>query len=151
VPRCTVTKTYRVTGVTRAVNAVYASRARRGRGPSFLYVLTARGRTSGTPRSNPVDVMSEGGRRWLVAPYGETNWTRNVRVAGEATISRAGRDERVRLTELPPSERVPILRRYLEQVKWVRAYLDVTAESSDDELLAVAPGHPVFEITSLDS
>jgi deazaflavin-dependent oxidoreductase (nitroreductase family) len=144
-----VAKTYRVTPMTRAVNAVFASRARRGRGQDFTYVLTVRGRTTGTPRSNPVDVMEEGGRRWLVAPYGERNWTRNVRAAGEATIGRAGREERIRLTELPAPERVPVLRMYLERVSWVRKYFDVTAESPDEELLAIAPRHPVFEIETI--
>jgi deazaflavin-dependent oxidoreductase (nitroreductase family) len=130
----------------RAVNAVFSALARRGRGQSFTFVLTTRGRTSGQPRSNPVDVMEEGQERWLVAPYGVTNWVRNVRVSGGATLSRAGRDERVRLTELPVPERVRPLRIYLRRVTFVRPYFDVTADSSDEELLAIAPNHPVFRI-----
>jgi deazaflavin-dependent oxidoreductase (nitroreductase family) len=130
----------------RAVNAVFSALARRGRGQSFTFVLTTRGRTSGQPRSNPVDVMEEGQERWLVAPYGVTNWVRNVRVSGGATLSRAGRHERVRLTELPVPERVRPLRIYLRRVTFVRPYFDVTADSSDEELLAIAPNHPVFRI-----
>jgi hypothetical protein len=31
----------------------------------------------------------------------------------------------------------------------VRTYFDVTSESSDEELLAIAPRHPVFEIEAI--
>jgi deazaflavin-dependent oxidoreductase (nitroreductase family) len=137
-------RTYKVTPMKRAVNAVFARRALRGRGQEFTHVLTTRGRSSGEPRSVPVDVMVDGDRRYLVAPYGVTNWVRNVRVSGEGTLSRAGRDERVRLTELPVDERVGPLRIYLERVSFVRPYFDVSAESPDADLLAIAPKHPVF-------
>jgi hypothetical protein len=52
----------------------------------------------------------------------------------------------VRLTELPVPERVRPLRIYLRRVTFVRPYFDVTADSSDEELLAIAPNHPVFRI-----
>ncbi|MGZ8600167.1 MAG: nitroreductase family deazaflavin-dependent oxidoreductase [Actinomycetota bacterium] len=139
-------RTYKMTLGKRMTNSVFARRARRGRGQEFTYVLTTRGRTSGEPRSHPVDVMAKDGQRWLVAPYGETNWVKNVRAAGEATISRAGRDERVRLKELADDERVPVLRLYLERVKFVRPYFDETSASSDEELRAIAPSRPVFRI-----
>jgi deazaflavin-dependent oxidoreductase (nitroreductase family) len=139
-------RTYKVTPMKRVVNAVFARRAQQGRGQEFTYVLTTRGRSSGEPRSNPVDVMVDGDRRWLVAPYGVTNWVKNVRVAGEATLSRGGRDERVRLTELQVPERVEPLRIYLQRVKFVRPYFDVTAESPDADLLEIAAEHPVFRI-----
>jgi deazaflavin-dependent oxidoreductase (nitroreductase family) len=139
-------KTYRVTPLTHAVNAVFARMARRGRGQPFTYVLTVRGRSSGVPRSNPVDVMTDGSQRWLVAPYGETNWVRNLRAAGRGRLSRAGQDEDFVATELPVEQRVPVLRTYLRDVPFVRPYFDVTADSSDEELLSIAPRHPVFRI-----
>jgi hypothetical protein len=144
-------KSYRVTPIVRAVNKVTGAFIRRGRGPEFTYVLTVVGRRSGVARSTLVDVMADGGQRWLVAPYGETNWVWNARAAGVATLSRDGRDEQVRLVELSPEERVPILRMYLRQVRIVRSYFDVTAGSPDDQLLAVAPAHPVFRIEPLAS
>lgn len=138
-------KSYRVGPAARMVNRITSALVRRGRGPKLAHVLTVPGRRSRILRSNPV----EGGRRSLVAPYGETNWVRNVRAAGTATLSRGGRDERVRLIELPPREGVPVLRMYLRRVAFARRYVDVTPESSDEELLAVARTRPVFRIEPL--
>ena len=137
-------KTYRVTGAARLVNRILVAMVRRGVGPKYRYVLTVAGRRSRTPRSVPVDVMAENGSRWLVAAYGVTNWVRNVRAAGTAALMRGGRDERVRLIELPPAEAIPVLRMYLERVAIVRRYFDVTASSSDEDFAPVAATHPVF-------
>ena len=45
-------------------------------------VLVVRGRTSGEPRSNPVNLLELDGERYLVAPRGNTQWVRNARAAG---------------------------------------------------------------------
>jgi hypothetical protein len=51
-------------------------------------------------------------------------------------------------TELTGSEAVPVLRAYLK--KWkaeVGVFFDGTsADSTDDELLAIVPKHPVFRL-----
>lgn len=51
--------------------------------------------------------------------------------------------------ELPDSEKLPLLRTYLEKWGWeVNQYFQgVTAKSSDEEIIACAPDHPVFRIT----
>ena len=51
-------------------------------GPMIL--LTVRGRTTGEPRTTPVDLLERGDRRWLVATHGgaNSNWVRNLRAAG---------------------------------------------------------------------
>jgi deazaflavin-dependent oxidoreductase (nitroreductase family) len=64
--------------------------------------MTIRGRTSGEPRTVPVAVSQIGGRRYVIGAYGDVNWTRNLRAAGEATIRTGGRDVRVTATELDP-------------------------------------------------
>ena len=63
-------------------------------------VLTVRGRVSGEPRSAPVAVAEIGGHRYVVGAYGEVQWVRNLRAAGEGVIEIHGRRERVRATEL---------------------------------------------------
>lgn len=67
-------------------------------GPNVL--LTVRGRSSGQPRSAPVAVAEYRGRRWVIGAYGEVNWVRNLRAAGEAEIRIRGRDVHVTATEL---------------------------------------------------
>ena len=79
-------------------------------------VLAVRGRTSGEPRSNPVNLLELDGERYLVAPRGNTQWVRNARAAGSGQLRLGKRIEQVELVELPAGERVPVLRVYLAQV-----------------------------------
>jgi hypothetical protein len=90
--------------------------------------------------------MSRDGERWLVAAYGVTNWVRNARAAGQVELSRGGRTQILRVTELSPSDSVPVLRQYLREVPVTRPYFDVTAESPDQDIAADAVRHPVFRL-----
>src|SRR5215216_4468313 len=67
-------------------------------GPNLL--LTVRGRSSGQPRTAPVAVVEVGDRRWIMGAYGDAQWVRNLRVAGEADITSHGRTEHVTTVEL---------------------------------------------------
>jgi deazaflavin-dependent oxidoreductase (nitroreductase family) len=111
-------------------------------------VLSVPGRTSGEIRSTPVNVLTVGERRYLVAPRGETQWVLNVRAAGGCTLRVGRRTEVVGLAELDDPDKPAVLRPYLRRWKWeVGQFFDgVSAESTDAELLTVAPNHPVFEI-----
>src|SRR5229473_8298871 len=71
-------------------------------GPNAL--LTVRGRTSGLDRTTPVAVVSIDRRRWVIATFGETNWARNLRAAGNATITVNRRAEPVSARELSTTE-----------------------------------------------
>ncbi|MCZ4124717.1 nitroreductase family deazaflavin-dependent oxidoreductase [Streptomyces sp. H39-S7] len=142
-------KSYRVGAGTRAVNGVFAVMTRFGIGKGYRHVLTVRGRTSGQPRSTPVDVMESDGGRWLVAAYGVTNWVHNARAAGQVRIGRGGRSEDLRVVELEPAESVPVLRQYLREVPITRAYFDVTPDSTDEEFAAESVRHPVFRLLPL--
>jgi hypothetical protein len=115
-------------------------------------VLTVAGRTSGTPRSVPVNLMPLGHERYLVAPRGVTQWVRNVRAAEVAELRVGPRVETVRLVEVPVDQRVPVLRVYLDRWGWeVGRFVDgLTARSTDAELAAAAPGLPVFLVRSVD-
>ncbi|MET7516886.1 nitroreductase family deazaflavin-dependent oxidoreductase [Streptomyces sp. NPDC005480] len=141
-------KSYRVGLGTRAVNRVFATMTRLGVGNGYRHILTVKGRKSGRPYSTPVDVMSAGGERWLVAAYGVSNWVRNARAAGEVGLSRGGRSQNLRVVELGPEESVPVLRQYLREVPVTRAYFDVTPDSTDEEFAAESARHPVFHLVS---
>ena len=67
-------------------------------GPNVL--LTVRGRTSGEPRTAAVAVAEIDGRRYVIGAYGEVNWVRNLRSAGEADIRIHGTNEHVQAQEL---------------------------------------------------
>lgn len=67
-------------------------------GPNAL--ITVRGRKSGIPRTTAVAVIESGGRRWVVGTFGEVNWVRNLRAAGEAILIKGRRREAVHALEL---------------------------------------------------
>jgi deazaflavin-dependent oxidoreductase (nitroreductase family) len=130
----------------RAGNGLVRVLVRLGLGPARTYLLTVTGRRSGAPRSTPVTLVEEGGRRWLVSPYGEVAWVRNLRATGQATLSRCGRTEAVAVREITPEEAAPVLKWYVTRVPITRPYFDVKPESDLSAFHAEAPRHPVFAI-----
>ncbi|HEV7471743.1 MAG TPA: nitroreductase family deazaflavin-dependent oxidoreductase [Pseudonocardia sp.] len=113
-------------------------------------VLAVRGRTSGEWRTVPVNPMTVDGECYLVAPRGHTQWVRNMRAAGGGELRRGRRAEAFTAVELPDADKPPVLREYLRRWAWEvgRFFEGIDATSSDEELLAVAPGFPVFRIAS---
>ena len=120
------------------------------RGMSVLgsRVLAVKGRSSGEWRTTPVNLLPYEGRRYLVAPRGETQWVRNLRVAGTGELRLGRRAETFRGRELTDEEKVPVLRAYLRRWKAeVGIFFEGTGpDSSDDQLRAIAPKHPAFEV-----
>lgn len=112
-------------------------------------ILEVPGRVTGETRSTPVNVLTVGERRYLVAPRGTTQWVRNARVAGSCDLRVGRRREHVALTEVDDVDKPEILRAYLRRWKWEvgQFFEGVGPESRDDELLAAAPDHPVFELS----
>ena len=139
-------KTYKLNLGTRLVNWVFRTMTRLGLGASYRQILTVPGRKTGRLYSTPVDVMEVGGDRWLVAGYGPVNWVRNARAAGEVTLSRGGRTEKYRIAEASPAEAVPVLRKYLTDVRVVRPYFDAAPDAPDEALEAELSRHPVFRL-----
>jgi deazaflavin-dependent oxidoreductase (nitroreductase family) len=139
-------KTYKKGLETRVVNGVMRFALERGKGPSFMYLVEVPGRKTGQMRSTPLDVTDLGGHRWLVAPYGVTDWVRNVRAAGEVTLRRGARSETYRATEVASTEAVPVLRKYIRDIRIARPYFNATPDSTDEQIAADAPNHPVFRL-----
>ncbi len=113
--------------------------------------LRVRGRSSGEWRSVPVNPLQIDQQRYLVAPRGETQWVRNLRVAGGGEL-RVGRTvEPFAATEMTDDDKGPILRAYLERWAFeVGAFFDgVDGGASAEELARIAPNHPVFRIAVL--
>src|SRR5881409_4215833 len=77
-------------------------------GPDVL--ITVSGRKTGLPRTTPVTICEYGGRRGFISPFGETNWARNLRAAGIATIRFGRRSESMRTVELGHDEAVAFIR-----------------------------------------
>ena len=111
-------------------------------------ILRVRGRKSGEWRSSPVNLLTFSGSRYLVAPRGNTQWVRNIRVSGGGELVLGGRAEKFRAVEISDSEKLPIIRDYLRRWKFeVGVFFDgVGPDSPESELRRIAPDHPVFRV-----
>jgi deazaflavin-dependent oxidoreductase (nitroreductase family) len=117
-------------------------------GPDVL--LTVRGRKSGLPRATPVTLCEYAGRRGLISPFGETDWARNLRAAGRATISVGRRQEEVTAVELDAPEAAAFIRDVLTPVARqtrIGAWIVRTIDKIDiDHPEEAVQGRPVFEL-----
>ncbi|MEU9049235.1 nitroreductase/quinone reductase family protein [Streptomyces sp. NPDC048384] len=129
-------------------NSVVGWLARHGFSIAGTAEMSVRGRKSGTMQRIPVNPHTYEGTQYLVSARGHSQWVRNMRAAGGGEL-RVGRKLRqFSAVEIPDEMKLPILRTYLEKWGWeVNQYFDgVTAKSSDEEIIAAAPDHPVFRI-----
>src|SRR5216683_2785361 len=121
-------------------------------GPNAL--LTVRGRTSGLDRTTPVAVVSIDRRRWVIATFGETNWARNLRAAGNATITVNRQAEPVSARELSTTEAEAFYRDtlapYVNSIPLGLGRFMLGSLLGAKEMLtdpqAAAHHHPVFEL-----
>ena len=118
-----------------------------GLGPNRLVTLEVRGRRSGRRFSFPLMVADHEGERYVVAMLGErARWVSNVRAARGRAILRHGRRAPVRLEEVDPSARAPILRRYLQIAPGARAHIPVDRRAPLEEFERIAERYPVFRV-----
>jgi hypothetical protein len=74
------------------------------------------------------------------------NWVRNARAAGGRVVIRHGRREQVRLEEVAPDLRAPVLKAYLQRAPNARTHLPVDKDAPLAEFGRVSHGLPVFRI-----
>lgn len=135
--------------VTRHVfNPIVANLARLGIGIRGARELHVKGRVSGEWRTVPVNPLSVDGLTYLVAPRGDTEWVRNLRVAGAGRLRKGRRIDTFSAREVGDEHKVPILRAYLAAWGFEvgKFFEGVDADSSDEQLAAIAPGFPVFSV-----
>jgi deazaflavin-dependent oxidoreductase (nitroreductase family) len=136
----------------RFVNPVFKALLAAGvpMGPDVL--LTVRGRKTGLARSTPVAVAEIEGRLWLISPWSEADWVRNLRAAGRATLTSGRRTESVSATELDQAQTIGFFRDILDPyvrtdrvARWFVRGLD----RIEEDPVAAARGRVVFEIHRL--
>jgi deazaflavin-dependent oxidoreductase (nitroreductase family) len=136
---------YQLTSGRRLSNLVFGAGARLGLVPGTS-LLTVRGRRSGVGQTTPVTIIEEGGERWLVAPYGTVSWVHNARAAGQVSLRRGRRRERLKVEEVGATEAAPILQAYFTQVPIVRPYFEASLGDPAQAFEAEAGRHPVFRL-----
>jgi deazaflavin-dependent oxidoreductase (nitroreductase family) len=142
-------KKYQVNRRIRFINRMMTRMIHWNIAPPRTYLMTVRGRKTGKLYSTPVTLVERDGQRWLVSPYGEVNWVKNARVAGEISLFRGGKRENVRIQELTSQESAPILKEYITLEGFVRPFFDVQPDSSIGSFEAEAPKHPVFLLETI--
>jgi deazaflavin-dependent oxidoreductase (nitroreductase family) len=112
--------------------------------------LAVRGRKSGEWRTTPVNLLPLNGERYLVAPRGHTQWVRNMRAAGGGELRLGRRAEAFTAVELADADKPAVIREYLRRWAWEVGmfFEDVDAKSPESRLLEVAPGFPVFRVST---
>lgn len=82
---------------------------------NIVCTLAVQGRRTGRWQRIPVVVLEHGGQRYLIAPRGHTEWSRNLAATGTGKLIRRQHTERFRAVEVPPADRPPLIETYLEQ------------------------------------
>jgi deazaflavin-dependent oxidoreductase (nitroreductase family) len=117
-----------------------------------MRLLTVRGRASGRDRTTPVAVFEHDGALFLFGTFGDTQWVRNLRAAGEAVLARGRQQSRVLATELTNEEAAPVLRGALERYlatpmrPFLARYYAGSADGPIDDFVELARHHPVFRL-----
>lgn len=142
-------KTNRLPRFATAGNRIITFLLRRGVKIGTMRLLTVRGRKSGLPRTTPVALVERDGQRWLIAAYGEVDWVRNLRAAGEATFTRGRYTEAITAVEIPAKEAAPILKRSLAGAPaMIKKLYDVAPTAPLEDFEREVVHHPIFQINT---
>src|SRR5215467_10146285 len=115
--------------VATALNRCSAAVHALGIAPNYLVTLEVLGRRSGRTARLPLVMAVVEGERYLVSMLGaEVDWVRNVKAAAGNVTLRHGRREQVRLEEVPPEQRAPVLKAYLMRAPGARPHFPVAKD-----------------------
>jgi deazaflavin-dependent oxidoreductase (nitroreductase family) len=134
--------------IARMLNRAWAMLFSSGLLPDYMVTLEVTGRKSGRTISLPVAVSIVHGERYLVSMLGEhVQWVQNVRAAGGKAVLQSGGRKEVRLEEVPPEGRAPILKAYLQRAPGARPHVPMNKDAPLAEFEQVAADFPIFRVT----
>jgi hypothetical protein len=140
-------RNWRPTRLGRIVSGAWAWLSGLGLTPRILLTLQVKDRSSGCLRATVLVVATHQGDRYLVSMLGDgSEWVRNVRASGGEAFIKRGRSRPVRLTEIPPEERGPILKAWCQVATSGRQHLAVSHDAPVSAFEAIAGDYPVFRI-----
>jgi deazaflavin-dependent oxidoreductase (nitroreductase family) len=136
----------------RLTNAVVGFLNKVGLPTGPMYVLRVKGRKSGKEYTNPVSPVKVDDVLYILQAFPEADWVKNARAAGEGTLVRGRKAQRVRLVEVPVDERAPIAEALPTQVpSAAKVYVDngVVADRTPAAFAKAAPGIPIFRVVPM--
>jgi deazaflavin-dependent oxidoreductase (nitroreductase family) len=110
------------------------------------YLLTVEGRKTGERHTIPLTLVEYEGHRHLVGTRGEVNWVKNVRAAGQVTLSRGRGYEILNVTEIEPEHAAPVIQKFTSEVPFSGRIMNVSADAPLEEFVSAARRHPVFRL-----
>ncbi len=117
--------------------------------PNYMVTLEVVGRTSAKTVSLPLAMTIVNGERYLVSMLGaNANWVKNIEAANGKAVLRHGKVEPVRLVEVAPALRAPILKAYLQIAPGARPHIEINKDASLTEFEGIAARYPVFKVES---
>ena len=136
-------KEYRLGATRKAVNRLAAAMARRGKGASWI--LSTTGRTSGERRDFVITPVTVDDVRYLVGPYGDVSWVKNVRANASATLAHGGAVIRLTAVEVDGEEAATALAKYYEEnTRYVAPFMDIPGDHTIADFQSVQSNYPVF-------
>src|SRR5262249_28991582 len=131
----------------QAVNKLFGLLIGVGLGLPHNYLLQVRGRKSGRVYSTPVDVLIRDGKRYLVAPRGNTQWVRNASPSGVVPQKKGGRPDKFAVRSLWDEENPDILKSFPHRYNLrVQRFFPVPAGSPTAAFRPISGRYPVFEL-----
>lgn len=133
----------------RVMNSLLGVVIKLGFSPQGGQLLTVNGRKSGRPMTTPVNPLTVDGAEYLVAPRGNTHWTRNLKASGSGVLRRGRKKRPIRVVhDLADDEKPKILLAYLGRWGGVtRGHFGITwPNPSAEEVARVCARTPIFRI-----
>jgi deazaflavin-dependent oxidoreductase (nitroreductase family) len=133
--------------IERLFNRTFALLVRMGLVLPHNHLVVVRGRKTGRAYSTPVNLLELGGKQFLVAGRGYTQWVRNAEAAGQVELKRGFKSRSYRIRRLSDDEKPEVLKAYLDRYKLtVQRYFPVPAGSDPSSFVEIANRYPVFQL-----
>ena len=140
-------RNWRPTFYGRFWTRIWAWAASLGLLPDIVVTLLVKERKTGRLIGHVLVPVVYEGRRYLVSMLGEgSNWVLDQRAIGGSAFLKRGRTEAVRLVEVAPEQRAPILRAWCQIATSGRQHLPIAYDATLPEFAAIAADYPVFRV-----
>ena len=115
-----------------------------------MVTLEVIGRKSGRVIPLPLVPANVDGQQYLVSMLGEdVAWVRNMRAPGGIAVLRHRGRETVRLEEVSPAQRAPILKDYLSRAPGARPHIPISKDAPVAEFENIVSKYPIFRMETI--
>jgi hypothetical protein len=140
-------RNWRPTRIGRLSNRCWAWLAGRGLAPEIVLSLQTKDRRSGVLTERPLVACDYDGREYLVSMLGDGSaWVQDVRASGGAAVIKRVDSRQVRLVDVPPVNRAPILKAWCQIATSGRQHIPVPYDAPVADFEAIAAQYPIFRI-----